>query len=166
MKLFPGAYFHLGGDECPKKRWKECPKCQARMKALGLEDERMLQGWVVRHFADYLAKKGRRAMAWDEVIESGMCPTNVLIQCWRDRKHAAKAYIQAEKDAAHRAISHEAQAHRRGSPAAKTPHHEAKAPHHEGKAPNHEGKAPRPAANAQRPAGKPQAKAAPRMMKK
>ncbi len=44
--LFPGEYIHIGGDECPKKRWKECPKSQARIKALGLKDEDGLQAWV------------------------------------------------------------------------------------------------------------------------
>ena len=24
-ELFPGEYIHIGGDECPKDRWKECP---------------------------------------------------------------------------------------------------------------------------------------------
>ena len=35
-QLFPSKYIHVGGDECPKVRWKECPKCQARIKALHL----------------------------------------------------------------------------------------------------------------------------------
>ena len=90
-RIFPDEVIHIGGDECPKNRWKACPKCQARIKALGLKDERALQGWVVRHFAEYLAKKGRRAMAWDEVLEGGECPKNVIIQCWRDRAHAVTA---------------------------------------------------------------------------
>ncbi len=30
-------------------------------------------------------------MAWDEVLESGTCPTNVIIQCWRGREHAVTA---------------------------------------------------------------------------
>ena len=46
MNMFPSDYFHIGGDECPKKRWKVCPKCQARIKVLGLKDEEALQGWV------------------------------------------------------------------------------------------------------------------------
>ena len=79
--LFPGAYIHIGGDECPKKRWKECPKCQARIKALGLKDEDELQAWVTRHFTDYLAKKGRRTIGWDEVY-AGNPGKETIIQAW------------------------------------------------------------------------------------
>lgn len=43
IELFPGRYFHIGGDEAPKVRWKNCQKCQARMKELGLKDEEELQ---------------------------------------------------------------------------------------------------------------------------
>ena len=60
--LFPGTYIHIGGDECPKNRWKECAKCQTRINALGLKGEDCLQAWVTRHFTDYLAKKGRRTI--------------------------------------------------------------------------------------------------------
>ncbi|MBR1588579.1 MAG: beta-N-acetylhexosaminidase [Kiritimatiellae bacterium] len=79
--LFPGTYIHIGGDECPKKRWKECPKCQARIKTLGLKDEDELQAWVTRHFTDYLAQKGRRAIGWDEVFAGGP-GKETIIQGW------------------------------------------------------------------------------------
>ena len=79
--LFPDAYIHIGGDECPKTRWKECPKCQARIKALGLKDEDALQAWVTRHFTDYLAKKGRRAIGWDEVF-AGNPGKDTIIHGW------------------------------------------------------------------------------------
>ena len=79
--LFPGAYIHIGGDECPKKRWKECPKCQARIRALGLKDEDELQAWVTRHFTDYLSKKGRRTIGWDEVF-AGNPGKETIIQAW------------------------------------------------------------------------------------
>lgn len=82
-ELFPGKVVHIGGDECPKKRWKACPKCQARIQTLGLKDEKDLQAWVTHHFANYLAAKGRRAMGWDEILEGEGCPTNVIVQSWR-----------------------------------------------------------------------------------
>lgn len=37
VELFPGTYFHVGGDECPKTSWKNCPTCQARIKKEGLK---------------------------------------------------------------------------------------------------------------------------------
>ena len=63
--LFPSKVIGIGGDECPKNRWKECPKCQARVRALGLENEEQLQNWMTHRFCGFLAKRGRRALAWD-----------------------------------------------------------------------------------------------------
>ena len=88
--LFPGTYIHIGGDECRKKRWKECPKCQARMKSLGLKDEDELQAWVTRHFTDYLAKKGRRAIGWDEVLAGHPAPETV-VHNWRKPEYGIEA---------------------------------------------------------------------------
>ena len=39
IDLFPSEYIHVGGDECPKVRWKSCPKCQARIKAEGIKGD-------------------------------------------------------------------------------------------------------------------------------
>ena len=88
--LFPGTYIHIGGDECRKKRWKECPKCQARMKSLGLKDEDELQAWVTRHFTDYLAKKGRRAIGWDEVL-AGHPDAETVVHNWRKPEYGIEA---------------------------------------------------------------------------
>ena len=82
-ELFPDSpYIHIGGDECPKDRWKTCPKCQKRMKEIGAKDERELQAWFTRHFAEYLGRKGRRAVGWDEVLH-GDVPQNVIGMSWR-----------------------------------------------------------------------------------
>ena len=88
--LFPGMYIHIGGDECRKKRWKACPKCQARIKALGLKDEDELQAWVTRHFTDYLAKKGRRAIGWDEIL-AGNPSTDTVVHIWRKPEYGIEA---------------------------------------------------------------------------
>jgi len=80
--LFPSEIIHIGGDECPKLRWKECPKCQAKMKALGLRDERGLQSWLTAEIVAYLAGKGRRTIGWDEVLH-GDVPKSVIGMSWR-----------------------------------------------------------------------------------
>ena len=80
--LFPSQIIHIGGDECPKDRWKACPKCQMRKKSLGIADERGLQAWMTTHFAKYLGKKGKRAVGWDEVLY-GDVPKNVIGMSWR-----------------------------------------------------------------------------------
>jgi len=70
MSLFDSPYIHIGGDEVPKQRWENCPKCQARMKKLGLETENQLQTYFIARMEDFLAEKGKRIIGWDEIIES------------------------------------------------------------------------------------------------
>lgn len=45
MDLFPSKYIHIGGDECPKERWKKCHYCQQRIKDNSLKDEFELQSY-------------------------------------------------------------------------------------------------------------------------
>lgn len=82
LALFPSTYIHIGGDECPKTRWKACPKCQARIKAEGLKDEHQLQGYFTRRIEKYLDSKGRRLIGWDEILEGGL-PPKATVMSWR-----------------------------------------------------------------------------------
>ena len=52
------------------------------MKALGLERERDLQGFVTKRLADYLAKKGRRIIGWGEMLDAET-PDTAVIMSWR-----------------------------------------------------------------------------------
>lgn len=81
-ELFPGEIYHIGGDECPRGNWKQCPKCQERMKANGLKSEDELQSWVTRYFVDYLAKRGKKAIGWDEILQGGLAE-GALVMSWR-----------------------------------------------------------------------------------
>ncbi len=81
-KVFPGDVVHIGGDECPNVRWKDCPKCQARVKAKGLKSHVELQPWITRHFVDFLAKRGRRTIGWDEYL-IGDIPKRAMGMSWR-----------------------------------------------------------------------------------
>ena len=74
LEIFPSVYIHVGGDECPKDRWQACPKCQARIRALGLKDEHELQSWFVRQMDAFLQARGRRLVGWDEILEGGLAP--------------------------------------------------------------------------------------------
>ncbi|MEU8652500.1 beta-N-acetylhexosaminidase [Streptomyces sp. NPDC048737] len=69
LEMFPGPYVHIGGDECPMEQWRASPAVQARREELGLPDEVALQHWLVRHFAVWLARRGRRATGWDEILD-------------------------------------------------------------------------------------------------
>lgn len=99
VDLFPSEYIHIGGDECPKARWSKCPKCQAKIKELGLKSdshstaEQKLQTHVMAHASDFLAQHGRKVIGWDEILEGG-APDGSIIMSWRGidgAREAAKA---------------------------------------------------------------------------
>jgi len=81
-ELFPDPFIHIGGDECSTNAWGTCAKCQARKKTLGLKDEHELQYWITRHFADYLEKKGKRILGWDEIALADL-PKSAAVMKWR-----------------------------------------------------------------------------------
>jgi hexosaminidase len=80
--LFPGQYVHVGGDECPKDRWKNCSKCQQRQKQLGLKDEHELQSYFIRRATEMLAKHNKKLIGWDEILEGGLAPS-ATVMSWR-----------------------------------------------------------------------------------
>jgi hexosaminidase len=82
IPLFPGKYFHIGGDECPKTRWEKCPKCQARMKKNKLKNEQQLQSYFVKRMERFLNSKGKRLIGWDEILEGGL-PPRASVMSWR-----------------------------------------------------------------------------------
>ncbi len=82
MDLFPSKYIHIGGDEAPKDRWKECPKCQRRIREEGLKDEHELQKYFITRIERYLNAHGRSIIGWDEILEGGLAP-NAAVMSWR-----------------------------------------------------------------------------------
>jgi hexosaminidase len=93
MALFPGQYIHIGGDECPKERWKTCSKCQARMQANGLKDEHELQSYFIQRIERFVNSKGRKIIGWDEILEGGLAP-NAAVMSWRGTEGGVAAAKQ------------------------------------------------------------------------
>lgn len=88
MDLFPSEYIHIGGDEAPKVRWEQCPKCQQRIKEQGIKAtdkftaEQRLQGYITSHVAKTIGDRGRKMIGWDEILE-GEIPQSAVIMSWR-----------------------------------------------------------------------------------
>lgn len=86
--LFPSEYIHVGGDECPKIRWEKCPRCQAKIRELGLKAnekykaEHFLQAYVISRMEKFINSKGKRVIGWDEILEGEVAP-NATIMSWR-----------------------------------------------------------------------------------
>ena len=98
VPLFPSEYFHIGGDECPKISWKDCPKCQARIKAEGLTAdknhtaEEKLQSYVIQRMEKYLETKGKKIIGWDEILEGGLAPS-ATVMSWRGEEGGIAAAL-------------------------------------------------------------------------
>lgn len=110
VDIFPSQYIHIGGDECPKVRWKECPRCQARMDELGFKAdgkhprEEQMQAYIMQQAEAFLASKGRKVIGWDEILEGGLGP-DVTIHSWRGIEGAIEAARQGH-DAILSPVSH------------------------------------------------------------
>ncbi|WP_426431610.1 beta-N-acetylhexosaminidase [Winogradskyella sp. HB-48] len=90
LELFPSKYIHIGGDEAPKTRWKNCKHCQALIKKEGLKDEHHLQSYFITKMEKYLNSKGRQIIGWDEILEGGLAP-NATVMSWRGMSGAVEA---------------------------------------------------------------------------
>jgi hexosaminidase len=89
-ELFPSEYVCIGGDECPKPEWRASARAQERMAELGLADEDELQAWFLNRLGDHVAKKGRKLLGWDEILDGELSPGTVVAS-WRGTEGAVEA---------------------------------------------------------------------------
>lgn len=82
IPLFPGPYFHIGGDECPDVEWKNCPDCQAKKEKHQLASFRELQSVFNQFLADILKIHQKIMIGWDEIADTKV-PDNAIIMAWR-----------------------------------------------------------------------------------
>ena len=96
MDIFPSEYIHIGGDEVPRDRWKECPKCQTKIKELGIKAddkhsaEDYLQSYVMSRMEQFVENHGRHIIGWDEMLDGKLAP-NATVMSWRGSAGGIKA---------------------------------------------------------------------------
>lgn len=90
LELFPSEFIHIGGDECPKDSWKQCPLCQERIRTEGLKDEFELQSYTVRRMEKWLREHGRKIIGWDEILEGGVSQ-DATVMSWRGTRGGIEA---------------------------------------------------------------------------
>uniref|UniRef100_UPI0026275B67 beta-N-acetylhexosaminidase n=1 Tax=uncultured Proteiniphilum sp. TaxID=497637 RepID=UPI0026275B67 len=90
LEMFPSQIIHIGGDEAPKERWKECPKCQEKISIENLKNEAGLQSYFVKRVGSYLQSKGRKMLGWDEIMEGGLAE-NAMVMSWRGEESGIEA---------------------------------------------------------------------------
>ncbi|HEX5625837.1 MAG TPA: beta-N-acetylhexosaminidase, partial [Saprospiraceae bacterium] len=93
IALFPGPYIHIGGDEVPKKNWKNCSQCQAVKRRNNLKTEEDLQSYFIRNVEKFLSSKGKKLIGWDEILEGGL-PQDATVMSWRGTKGGIEAASQ------------------------------------------------------------------------
>ncbi|MDP4282959.1 MAG: family 20 glycosylhydrolase [Bacteroidota bacterium] len=91
--LFPFEYIHVGGDECYKGFWKNCPVCQHCMQVNGLKNEEELQSYFIKRVEKILQSKGKKLMGWDEILEGGL-PPDASVMSWRGMQGGIEAVKQ------------------------------------------------------------------------
>lgn len=82
LDLFPSSVVHIGGDEVHPGPWETSPSVRELAARLGLDSAGSLQGWFTSQLVEWLAERGRTAMAWDEVVRQDDAP-QVLVHYWR-----------------------------------------------------------------------------------
>jgi hexosaminidase len=81
-KIFPDAYFHIGGDEVEGKLWLENPRIARFMKRKGYEKSSELQTYFSQRLQRIVENHGKKPIGWDEILVPGL-PKSVMVQSWR-----------------------------------------------------------------------------------
>lgn len=89
-KLFPFEYIHVGGDEVARNYWEKNEQIAALMKREGLKTIPEVQAYFERRLEKIITAKGKKFMAWDEVLEGGVSQ-NAAVMSWRDMKYGIEA---------------------------------------------------------------------------
>lgn len=89
LPLFPSRYWHIGGDECPQKAWKESAFCRNLMKQKGLKSYDEIQSLFVNRVSSFLRSHGKTVIGWDEILDGGNVD-GMVAQSYRGHAPAAK----------------------------------------------------------------------------
>jgi hexosaminidase len=92
-KLFPDAYFHIGGDEVNGTPWDENPKIQGFIHSHGMKNNQDLQAYFNQHLEKILSKHHKIMMGWDEILRPDL-PKSIVVQSWRGQESLATAAQQ------------------------------------------------------------------------
>ena len=92
-KLFPDAYFHIGGDEVNGKQWTANPKIQEFMHAHSMKNNQDLQAYFNQRLEKIVAKNHKIMVGWDEVLHPDL-PKTIVVQSWRGQASLAAAARQ------------------------------------------------------------------------
>lgn len=93
LEIFPGEYFHIGGDETPSAHWRECPHCQALMRDSGASTYAELQNVFMNKVIDYLESKGRHAIVWNDAASGANLDKRAIVQYWKEKPQPTVRFL-------------------------------------------------------------------------
>lgn len=94
--LFPGEYFHVGGDEVAKDVWADAADVKALMARSGLADKKAVEGYFMRRVERIVARHGKTMIGWEEVAAAGV-PKSVIVQAWQTSNANAEALAEGHR---------------------------------------------------------------------
>lgn len=92
--LFPSHFIHIGADEVPHGVWSKSPKCQALMAEHGYQDEKELQGHLLRYAEKKLKSLGKRMVGWEEAQHGNKVSKDTVIYSWLSEQAALQCAKQ------------------------------------------------------------------------
>ncbi len=88
-EVFDPPFIHLGGDERPSGIWSDCPRCQRRMKDLGLDSEDELEYWFASQIAQFAHDHLKiRTIGWGDNLKKAGMPKGQVVQGWLEGQSA------------------------------------------------------------------------------
>lgn len=88
--LFSSPYVHLGGDEVSKHHWINCETCQMKKNAMNIDNEDVLQRYVMDRVGKHITDAKKRPIGWDEIVD-GDISRDWIIMGWRDQSKGREA---------------------------------------------------------------------------
>jgi hexosaminidase len=88
--LFPGSYFHIGGDENNGKEWNANPAIQQFKKENNLANNHDLQTYFNTKLIPMLKKHNKKLMGWEEIMTENMSK-DAIIHAWRGTNEGQEA---------------------------------------------------------------------------
>jgi hexosaminidase len=90
VRIFPDAYWHIGGDEVEDKHWNRNPRIVRWRRARGMRTNEELQAHFNQRLMGILRRYNKRMVGWDEILHPKV-PANTVIQSWRGTNYLRDA---------------------------------------------------------------------------
>lgn len=96
--LFPGKYFHIGGDEVVTLRWRLSKEVRTYMRENDVKSFHGLQNFILEEMADFLkTEKNKETIVWGDIVMKAPFNKDIIIMNWFKRGNGIKALKNGNK---------------------------------------------------------------------